>query len=235
MIDRIKGFIKPYTICPLLAVLGFNCLVYWAAMALAENRAAYDLTTAFDRAVPFLPWTVSVYLVCYLFWGINYLLVGHLSKKEFYQFVTAELGCKMICFLIFVAMPTTNVRPEITGNGIWDQIMRWLYHADQPLNLFPSIHCLVSWFCYIPIRGDERIPRRYRIFSCVFALMVCVSTQTTKQHYIADLVAGILLAEAGLFVSRHTRMWEITQRFFERIRPEGENNASGEPSAQRKE
>lgn len=61
--------------------------------------------------------------------------------------------------------------------------------------LFSVNHCLVSWFCYIGIRGQKQIPKWYQRFSLVFAILVCVSTQVTKQHYIVDVFGGIAVAE----------------------------------------
>ena len=88
----------------------------------------------------------------------------------------------------------------LTGDGIWAELMRLLYRIDEADNLFPSIHCLVSWICYIGIRGNKKVPLAFRVFSCIMALAVCISTLTTKQHVIYDVVAGIALAEAGYFI-----------------------------------
>ena len=81
--------------------------------------------------------------------------------------------------------------------------MLWVYSVDAADNLFPSIHCLVSWFCYIGIRGREDLPVWYRRFSCVMALLVCASTLTTKQHVLVDVAGGILLAELCLRAGRY--------------------------------
>ena len=79
--------------------------------------------------------------------------------------------------------------------------MRFLYQVDAADNLFPSIHCLTSWFCYIGIRGRREVPKWYRVFSCLFALAVFISTLTTKQHVIIDVIAGAALAEVAYRVA----------------------------------
>ena len=112
------------------------------------------------------------------------------------------MSSRIICGIIFILIPTTNVRPEIIGNSLSANLMRFLYWIDSPTNLFPSIHCLVSWFCFIGIRKSEKIPRWYKIFSCIFALFVCASTQFTKQHYIVDVISGIAIAELCFYVGR---------------------------------
>ena len=81
-----------------------------------------------------------------------------------------------------------------------------LYQMDAADNLFPSIHCLNSWFCYIAVRGRQEIPRWYQRFSFWAALAVFVSTLTTKQHVIADVIGGALLAEVTWQIAGRTHL-----------------------------
>jgi membrane-associated phospholipid phosphatase len=139
------------------------------------------------------------------------------NRSGFYRFVTTDMMSRIVCGVFYFLMPTTNVRPEVVGTTFADNMLRFLYSIDQPANLFPSIHCLVSWMCYIGIRGNQKVPAWYRAFSCVFALLVVVSTQTTKQHYIADAVAGILLAEILFALNKRISAYRYVQTFFEKI------------------
>ena len=178
----VDPWVRLYSIIPLISVFAFNCLIYWGTMSITADWYHFDFTTKLDRMVPLVPWTIVIYLGCYLFWAVNYIMAGHLEKKEFYRFVTADLLSRVVCGIFFVVLPTTNVRPELPTDSIFYPAMQWLWNTDQAVNLFPSIHCLVSWFCYIAIRGNKKFPRWYRWFSCIFAIAVFISTQTTKQH-----------------------------------------------------
>ena len=131
-----------------------------------------------------------------------------------YRFLTADYLSRIVCGILFVFLPTTLVRPEITGTGFWDQALRFVYSIDQSANLFPSIHCLVSWFCYTGIRGRKEVPAWYRAFSCIFALLVVLSTQFTKQHYIADAIAGVLLAEVLSLLTRRVSWYRAPKLIF---------------------
>ena len=122
---------------------------------------------------------------------------------------------KRVEFFFFLIFPTTNTRPEVTGSSVWDVLMRFLYRVDTADNLFPSIHCLTSWFCFIGIRGKKEIPKGYRIFSCLMAVAVFVSTLTTKQHVLYDVVAGMLLAEVSYVLTVKTGFVKKYQSFFE--------------------
>lgn len=181
---------------PLTAVI-WNQAVYYGGGWLAQGAYHYDWTLSVDQAIPFLPWTVSVYFLCYLFWAGNYMLSAWQAKLYAYRFFCADFLSKGVCLVCFLFLPTTNVRPVAEGSGLWESLIRFLYQVDAPVNLFPSIHCLVSWLCWIGVRDREDIPRWYRYFSFWLAAAVCLSTLTTRQHVVIDVVGGIVLAEAS--------------------------------------
>lgn len=221
MKEKIQKLIPAYAVFPLLACLAVNFLVYMGIAPIADSWKHYDLTTTFDQAVPIVPEFIIIYLGCYLFWGINYILIAGQGKEHCYRFVTADIMSRLICCLFFLILPTTNIRPEL-GDGLWENILQFVYDIDAPTRLFPSIHCLVSWFCYIGIRGQKQVPKWYRAFSCVFALLVCASTQFTKQHYIVDVFGGIAIAELTYYIAFHTKCYRPLEWLCERIYKRGE-------------
>lgn len=180
---------------PLFVALAFNMITYCGTKLLVLHRVPADWTLDIDSRTPLVPWMVGIYLICYLFWGVNYCLGCEQDREEAFRFLSAEFLAKFICLLCFIFIPTTLVRPEITGTSFWESILRFVYWIDSPKNLFPSIHCLVSCFCVIAIRKNDKIPRIYRCFSELFALSIYISTLTTKQHVLVDVVAGVALAE----------------------------------------
>ena len=153
---------------------------------------------AFDRAVPLLPVFVWIYILAFPFWAAGYMLVAKRGREQFYRFVATDLTIHLICFLIFVLIPTTNIRPEISGNTLSEKVLLLVYSLDggsNPSNLFPSIHCYVSWMCWRGIVGSREIPVWYQRFSLVFAVLIIISTQVLKQHYIVDAIVALLLVE----------------------------------------
>jgi len=61
--------------------------------------------------------------------------------------------------------------------------------------LLPSIHCFVSWMCFIGVRNSPKVPSWWKEASFVIAIAICVSTLTTKQHILIDVFSGVMLAE----------------------------------------
>ena len=192
----------------------WNSLIYNGAIALQHGRPALDMTTALEEAIPFQPGWIVVYFGCFLFWGINYILISRRGQEFWFRFLTADLLAELICGLFFVFLPTTNVLPEIIGSGLFSQLTAWLYQIDPAKNLFPSIHCMASWFCFIGVRADRRFPLWYKAFNCAFALAVCASTLFLKQHCIPDVLAGPALAEVCWFLAARTQLYRPVERVF---------------------
>lgn len=176
------------------AALLWNQLVYWGGAALAETRHHYQFSTALDRAIPLIPWTVCIYFGCYAFWALHYCLCAAVPLRA-RRFFTADFIAKGVCFVFFVDLPTTMARPAVQGLNVWESLVRALYILDAPVNLFPSIHCLNSWLCWASARDIPAFSRGYKAFALCAAVAVCVSTLTLRQHVLLDVAGGILLAE----------------------------------------
>ncbi len=185
----------------LLCVVVFNSLIYNEGRFLARGSLHLRFGTLVDDAIPFLPWTVLIYWGCYLFWTINYVLGVKGGGSGRNRFIAAHFIGESICFLAFVFLPTTMRRPEITGNTFCESIVRITCQNDSADNLLPSIHCFVSWLCWIGVRDNPSVPRWYRTVSLLLAAAVCISTLTVKQHVIADVFTGVLLAEFSYFLA----------------------------------
>lgn len=125
------------------------------------------------------------------FWIVNYILISNINKEHCYRFLTADLLGKLICGIIYINFPTTNIRPNIITPDIFSDVLKFLYSIDAADNLFPSIHCLVSWYCFVGLRNCEVIPVWYRYFSLFMAIMICISTLATKQHVIIDVLGEL--------------------------------------------
>lgn len=212
-----RRLIPGYALLPLLFAAAFNGLVYSGSKLIAAGWVHYNPTSFLDGYIPFIPQFLIVYLGCYLFWIINYILIACQEKEMCYRFFTADFISRIICLFFFLAFPTTNQRPVLPDTGFWNQAVRLLYAADTPVNLFPSIHCLVSWFCYIGIRRNPRIPLWYRRTSCLIALLVFISTLVTRQHVIADVAGAVVLAEISLRLGEIPVLWKTYGRIFDRL------------------
>jgi membrane-associated phospholipid phosphatase len=67
-------------------------------------------------------------------------------------------------------------------------------HIDPPGNVFPSLHVAhTSMLAFLLLRDRPRLGR----LALVMATALALSTLTTKQHFIADVLSGYTLAFLG--------------------------------------
>lgn len=84
--DYVLRWIPKYSIIPLITALVLNTLVYSGTMVLCKGLYHHDFTTAFDRMVPVIPEFTSIYLICYVFWVVNYIMTARISREHMYRF-----------------------------------------------------------------------------------------------------------------------------------------------------
>lgn len=180
---------------PIFLALACNMLAYYGSRPLMANRQHFNISNRLDDQIPLVSWTIIIYWGSYVFWIINYIIGCRQDREKAFRFISADFFAKLVCLLCFLLFPTTNIRPVIEGNSIWDELMRLLYRVDAADNLFPSIHCLTSAFCFIAVRGNEKIPKWYKTVSFLITASICVSTLTTRQHVLIDVIAGVALSE----------------------------------------
>ncbi len=191
-----------YTWLPVSLVLLTNLLSFYGSALLNLHRTHYNLTTALDAHIPLAPFFVLFYVLAYVQWVVGFCLIARESRAVCYRLIAGEILAKLCCMVIFLILPTAMERPEITGGGVWNALLRLVYRLDRPVTLFPSIHCLESWFCFRGALYLKKPPRWYPWLSLVMTLLVCASTVLVKQHLAVDIPSALLVAELGLWLSR---------------------------------
>lgn len=156
-----------------------------------------------DDAIPLVPIFATIYLFSYVFWIMGPMIASLTAKRNFVNYMIGLSAAYIIGFLIFWFLPTYMDRTaeglmEMADRpGIFYALLRTVYGADggeRAFNLFPSYHCLISMYCYLGIRKREEVSKGVRWYSLIMALLISVSTVTTKQHYFLDIVGGIGIA-----------------------------------------
>src|SRR3989338_733761 len=152
-----------------------------------------------DLAIPLIPWTFLIYTSDYVL--IFLAVYFQPSITEFRLFTRQALLVLVICGGFFWLLPTTYPRPDYpeTSNWLLSFVMNSVRTADTPNNCFPSMHVALTGISAWSIRA---IRPRYFPFFVFWALAVFVSTMTTKQHYILDIIGGIAVLVIVLALSR---------------------------------
>lgn len=203
--ETLHNLLPKYAVFPLILAALINNCVYIGTAQIRDRLSFCSLETPLDKSIPLLTPFVVFYILAYVQWVLNYILIGRDSKKLCYQFVFADILSKIICLFFFIFFPTTLIRPEIAGTDIFSKLVSFIYSVDAPVNLFPSIHCLESWCC---IRAAFKMSFKnrmhthlYRSATIFMSLGVFASTLFIKQHVFVDIFGGIVAFEAGLKIS----------------------------------
>ena len=184
----------------LVSLVPFYLVIAGRARAGGVNAPALAL----DRLLPLAPTWALIYGALYAFLIVLPVFVVQ-SEELIRRTVWAYLTVWTVAYLCFLVYPTVAPRPDrVMGEGFAVWGLKFLYDADPPYNCFPSLHVAHSFVsglaCY-------RVHRTLGFVAISCASLVAISTLFTKQHYVADLIAGILLAWAayGVFLRGFSR------------------------------
>lgn len=151
-----------------------------------------------DAWVPFLPGTIWIYLshIAMLFTGWWWMVKGPGCTRAFCAVV---LGSVIATFYFFF-FPTELPRRElvdIDAGPVTQAAWAFLLQADNPTNSFPSMHVALSAITAI---GLMRSHPHWGWLAPVWTAAIAVSTLTTEQHVLIDVLGGIGLAVFCLVV-----------------------------------
>jgi membrane-associated phospholipid phosphatase len=175
-----------------LTAAAIQSLFYFGIGHLNLTRSTELLRTRLDDMIPFLPWTAWCYLPFYA--GVFIICISGMRSRRLFN---RGLGAAGLVMLIgatgHLLIPAEYPRPILTPPyaNVSAAFMAWVQHIDPPGNVFPSLHVAqTSGLALILYRDRPRLGK----VALLMGAMLAVSTLTTKQHFIADVVSGYGLA-----------------------------------------
>jgi membrane-associated phospholipid phosphatase len=158
---------------------------------LNHGPAVLNLQTAVDRALPLVPIFVIPYDSLNYFVYASLILFLLFRAKIFESAACSMIGAWIVSYLFYFFLQSEVVRPAITGAGVLNDMIRAVYAGDNPYNDFPSLHTSISTILAIHWwRTDRRIGWPVAVWTA----LIVASTVLVKQHYVADVVLGLMLA-----------------------------------------
>lgn len=180
-------------------LVALNGISYYFTKLITGSGHHFDFTTAVDQMIPFVPvWILAYIFIAYFQWGVGYYLIACQDKKTMIFIVGAEIMAKIPSLIIFLLIPTTMARPDVTGTDVFSFLVRFIYLSDTPDNLFPSYHVLESYMLLRILPMMKNAPEWYKKMTPAATLLVILSTVFVKQHVIVDILGGIAVSEFGI-------------------------------------
>ena len=145
------------------------------------------LVLGVDHRIPLVP--TSVWL--YASWYIAPIVVVFADRATFRRAAVAVLLGFLVCAIGWVAVPATMPRPALEGeSGASIAMLETVYRMDPPSNLFPSFHATLAAII-ARVAAVTATPLSPLVRAWMIA--ICASCVATKQHYVLDVLAGVLV------------------------------------------
>jgi len=144
---------------------------------------------AWERHIPFVPWTIVPYWLIDLFYAASLLLLG--TRREIDTHARRLLAIQLVAIACFLAFPLrfSFERPE--AEGLPGALFVLLGSFDAPYNQAPSLHIALLVALWVAYR--RVVPRGWSWVVHALALLIGVSVLTTWQHHFVDLPTGLWL------------------------------------------
>jgi membrane-associated phospholipid phosphatase len=183
------------------AALGFGSwfvwgVLYFGAAHITHAPSARVFEDSILARLPLMPAFTPIYLGVHVFSVVPYCAVP--EPRLLRRYLLGNLLIVSLSAIAWVALPVRLDRPpfaaDLPGFGAW--LLRLVYASDPITNCFPSAHCSVAVYAAIGLRFASR---RLFVWGIATAVAICASTIFTKQHYLADVAAGAVLAALMAF------------------------------------
>jgi membrane-associated phospholipid phosphatase len=146
---------------------------------------------------PLWPVWVIPYVLCYPLWFTAFAWAAFkMSDRMFRAFALAFVITCSVSIVIFFVYPTYVPAATLYGNDLFIFILRFLHQGAGRYNALPSGHIYIT--ALLTFFYSLWYPR-YKSLWILILVIVSFSTLFTLQHYILDIVAGLIVAALGYY------------------------------------
>ena len=177
---------------------------WWAA----SRTVVPTLAFAWERGIPFWPWTIFPYWTINVFYALSLFLARdrHTMDRHALRLVTATV-IAVSCFVLW-PLRFSFGQPPVSGAPAF--LFDALRGFDQPFNQAPSLHIALAVILWDWYRRFIR-PLWARLVLHVWAFAICASVLTTWQHHVIDIPTGALLGLVCVWLWPLERVASIRQ------------------------
>ncbi|MDZ7587029.1 MAG: phosphatase PAP2 family protein [Patescibacteria group bacterium] len=162
---------------------------------LNRRPVKYYWKLALDNRLPLVPGMIVIYLsyyVMFFFGGLWLIFSAH-----FFAFIKVMIAAQLMSDLFWWLFPNGVKRPKVVGQSLLKNWLSKLYcHDKYDGNGAPSAHVF-----HTLIIGTflTRLWPQWSLVIFIWMGLIVVSTVLIKQHYVVDVMGGILVAVAAVF------------------------------------
>ena len=185
-----------------LLLLWFVYVIWYGILNRMPSHMFHVMHMPIDDKIPLVEGFVLFYILWYVYIAAAFLYPLFTSKKDFLTMISLIFIGIITSLIICTVYPTkitfrpTDVEP--------DTFLRWIisvvYGTDNPVNVFPSIHCVVTIVITAGFLFSEKLRSKkpsiiiIKIMLCILTVGICASTVFVRQHSFADVLMGIAVS-----------------------------------------
>lgn len=196
MKEKLLNYYKKYNIQYLL-IIGFLYALKLIMYELSNtiNTSYHTINMKIDSLIPFCKYFIIFYFTYYWFTPFVLYLTSFSNKRKFYKLIISTIITCVLANIVFLTYQVKMIRPEITGNDLFDLWVKLLYNKLDPtaLNCFPSLHAVMGVITIIASYKNSSMPKWLQITGIIFGIGCAISTVFIKQHYFIDMIVGTVL------------------------------------------
>lgn len=141
-------------------------------------------------------WVVP-YVLCYLVWiSMTLWAIFKMEDRLFRSLIAAGLITCTIAVSTFIFFPTYVRAEHIYGTDLASRLLNFIHQNSGRYNAFPSGHVYIT--VLLALFYNLWYPR-HKFYWILIPAMISFSTLFTHQHYIADIVGGVVVALIGYY------------------------------------
>jgi membrane-associated phospholipid phosphatase len=169
------------------ALVSLMPMYFVIALIVRQAPVLHSPELAVDRMMGVQPAWAVVYLSLYVFVVILPMFVLR-DRELLRRAMLGYLAVMLTAYAGFLLYPTIAPRTDaVDGSGFAAWMLGLIYSLDAPYNCFPSLHVA---YAFVAALACYRVHRQVGIAAIAWAALIGVSTVYTKQHYVADVLAG---------------------------------------------
>jgi hypothetical protein len=158
----------------------------------------------FEEEMPVYPWTIVLYWTSYVTVALAPWCAR--TRRDLRRLAISAWVAMLLVFPVYWILPSSAPRPFVPDTDWATHLLHWERAAYPPVAAFPSFH--VIWAVLVA--------RLYRPRWCgaAYVALVAISCITTRQHYIADVLAALAIAP---LILQPERLWRVLRNAAGRI------------------
>lgn len=191
------GFHEKYKHLYILSYF-FIYLIWFQYVEETVTTHFHVVHVAVDDYIPFCEYFIIPYLLwfAYVAWGIIH--TARHNKQDYYRLCAFLFTGMTVFLMISTFYPNGHyLRPQyFAHHNVFTSLCEWLWAADTPTNLFPSIHVYNSIAVHLAVTqsSDLKHSKTVRFLSFTLMVSIILATMFLKQHSAFDVITAFLLA-----------------------------------------